>query len=49
MLYITWIGIRHTVKRVTLEEPEDIRFTEVSTPEGVAGVSDEEAASARVT
>ena len=49
VLYITWIGIRHTVRRVTLEEPEDILFTEVSAPEGLAGVSDEEAASARVT
>ena len=49
VLYITWIGIRHTVKRVTLEEPEDILFTQVSAPEGVVGVSGEEAASARVT
>ena len=29
VLYITWIGIRHTVKRVTLDEPEDILFTEI--------------------
>ena len=49
VLYITWIGIRHTVRRVTLDEPEDILFTEVSAPDGLAGVSDEEAASARVT
>jgi len=49
VLYMTWIGIRHTVKRVTLEEPEDILFTEVSTPDGVAAVSGEEAAAARVT
>ena len=47
VLYMTWIGIRHTVKRVTLEEPEDILFTELSAPEGL--VSDEEAAAARVT
>ena len=30
MLYIAWIGIRHTVKRVTLEEPDDILFTEMT-------------------
>ena len=34
MLYIAFIGIRHTVKRVTLEEPEDILFTEVTEPAG---------------
>ena len=28
-LYIAYLGIRHTVKRVTLEEPEDILFTDV--------------------
>ena len=37
MLYITFIGVRHTVKRVTLEEPEDILFTEIDAPEGVSG------------
>jgi nitric oxide reductase subunit B len=26
-LYIAYLGIRHTVKRVTLEEPDDILFT----------------------
>src|SRR5262249_3863578 len=31
-LYSAWIGIRHTVKRVVLEEPEDILFTEVTEP-----------------
>jgi hypothetical protein len=49
VLYIAWIGIRHTVKRVTLEEPEDILFTEVTQPEGVPAASQEEAAAARVT
>jgi nitric oxide reductase subunit B len=49
VLYIAWIGIRHTVKRVTLEEPEDILFTDVTQPEGLAAVSGEEAAAARVT
>jgi len=29
-LYIAYLGIRHTVKRVTLEEPEDILFTETT-------------------
>ena len=32
VLYIAFIGIRHTVKRVTLEEPEDILFTEIDDP-----------------
>jgi nitric oxide reductase subunit B len=48
-LYIAWIGVRHTVKRVTLEEPDDILFTELSEPEGVAAVGGEEASAARVT
>ena len=29
VLYIAYLGIRHTVTRVTLEEPDDILFTEV--------------------
>ncbi|MGZ5359507.1 MAG: nitric-oxide reductase large subunit [Solirubrobacterales bacterium] len=45
-LYIAYIGIRHTVKRVTLSEPEDILFTEVTTPEGVPGPSESEATAA---
>jgi nitric oxide reductase subunit B len=49
VLYIAWIGIRHTVKRVTLEEPEDILFTDVTQPKGLAAVSGEEAAAAKVT
>ena len=41
-LYIAYIGIRHTVKRVTLEEPVDILFTEIAgadaeADEGVRG------------
>ncbi|HET6642049.1 MAG TPA: cbb3-type cytochrome c oxidase subunit I [Gaiellaceae bacterium] len=47
-LYIAYLGIRHTVKQVTLEEP-DILFTDVHEPEGVAGAGDEEAAAARLT
>ncbi|HEY1277853.1 MAG TPA: cbb3-type cytochrome c oxidase subunit I [Thermoleophilaceae bacterium] len=49
VLYITWIGIRHTVKRVTLEEPEDILFTDVEQPAGAEAMSADEAAAARVT
>ena len=45
-LYIAYIGIRHTVKRVTLREPENILFTELSTPEGVPGPDDTEATAA---
>ena len=47
VLYITYIGIRHTVKRVTLEEPEDILFTEIHEPEGVAATGASEAAAAK--
>jgi hypothetical protein len=37
------------VKRVTLEEPEDILFTEITEPEGIPKVSAEEATAARKT
>jgi nitric oxide reductase subunit B len=30
LLYLCWVGARHTVKRVTIEEPEEILFTEVT-------------------
>jgi nitric oxide reductase subunit B len=46
-LYIAYIGIRHTVKHVTLDEPEDILFTEIAVPDG-AGAG-EEASAAKVT
>ncbi len=48
-LYIAYLGIRHTVKRVTLDEPGDeILFTELHQPVGdEAGV--DEAAAARLT
>jgi len=49
VLYITWIGIRRTVERVTLEEPEDILFTQVDQPEGVPAMTEEEASAARLT
>jgi nitric oxide reductase subunit B len=48
-LYIAYLAIRHTVKHVTLEEPDDILFTEVHEPEGVAPASGAEAAAARLT
>ena len=48
-LYIAYLGIRHTVKRVTLEEPDDILFTEVEHPEGVSKAGAEEASAARLT
>jgi hypothetical protein len=31
------VGVRHTVKRVVIEEPEDILFTEVTEPKEPAG------------
>ena len=46
-LYIAYLGIRHTVTRVTLEEPDDILFTEIAEPAGAAAMDDEEAAAAR--
>jgi nitric oxide reductase subunit B len=48
-LYIAYLGIRHTVKRVTLEEPEDILFTEIAQPAGVTTASADEASAARLT
>ena len=47
-LYIAYLGIRHTVKQVTLEEPDDILFSEVDLPPGIAAISDEEATAARL-
>jgi nitric oxide reductase subunit B len=35
LLYLCWLGVRHTVPRVTLEVPEDILFTEITEPAGV--------------
>jgi nitric oxide reductase subunit B len=48
-LYIAYLGIRHTVKRVTLEEPDDILFTEIGQPEGAAEIAADEASAARLT
>jgi nitric oxide reductase subunit B len=37
LLYLTYIGVRHTVKQVTIEEPEDILFTQVTEPKEPVG------------
>jgi nitric oxide reductase subunit B len=47
-LYIAYLGIRHTVKRVTLEEPDDILFTEIAQAEGAVPIAAEEATAARL-
>jgi hypothetical protein len=49
MFCLRYLGIRHTVKRVTLEEPEDILFTELDQPEGVPRVGPAEASAAKLT
>jgi len=36
VLWLAWKGIRHTVPQVTLEEPEDMLFTEVEEPQAIA-------------
>ena len=47
-LCIAYLGIRYTVKRVTLGEPDDqFLFTEITTIDAAAGA--DEAAAARVT
>jgi nitric oxide reductase subunit B len=47
-LYIAFLGIRHTVKQVTLDESDDVLFTEIVEPEGTPRAPDEEAAAARL-
>jgi nitric oxide reductase subunit B len=47
-VYIAYLGVRYTVKQVTLEEPENLLFTDVYEPEGVAPMG-AEAAAARLT
>jgi nitric oxide reductase subunit B len=32
LLYLCYLGVRHTVPHVTMEEPEDILFTDISEP-----------------
>jgi hypothetical protein len=34
LLYLCWLGVRHTVPRVTFEEPEGILFAEITEPAG---------------
>ena len=48
-LYIAYLGIRYTVERVTLEEPDDILFTDLAHPEGLPAADEDEAAAARLT
>jgi nitric oxide reductase subunit B len=33
LLYLCYLGVRHTVPLVTMEEPEEILFTEIAEPE----------------
>jgi nitric oxide reductase subunit B len=49
VLYLCWIGVRHTVRRVVLEEPHDILFTEIVERAGTPVVSGEEATAAAVS
>ncbi len=37
LLYLCYLGVRYTVPRITMEEPEDILFTEVTQPTEAAG------------
>jgi nitric oxide reductase subunit B len=37
LVYICYLGVRHTVKRVVMEEPEEILFTDVTEPKQPAG------------
>ena len=39
LLYICYLGVRYRVKRETLEEPEDILFTEITAPSPDAGAA----------
>ena len=38
LLYLTYLGVRYTVKREAIDEPEEILFTEVTEPRQPAGV-----------
>ncbi len=37
LLYLTYLGVRHTVERVVITEPEEVLFTEVTDPEETVG------------
>ena len=34
VVYLCWLGVRYTVPRTTIDEPEDILFTEITEPSG---------------
>jgi nitric oxide reductase subunit B len=42
VLWLCWKGVRHRVAQVTLQEPEDILFTEVTEPEPAAATAEPE-------
>lgn len=48
-LYIAYIGIRHTVKRVTREEPDDILFTELEQVPDTEQLDSDSAAATKLT
>src|SRR5262245_60612549 len=48
-LYIAYLGIRYTVKSVTLGGPEGILFTDVEQPEGISHSGEAEATAARLS
>jgi nitric oxide reductase subunit B len=37
LLYLTYLGVRYTVKREVIEEDEEILFTEVTEPKQPVG------------
>ena len=37
LFYICYVGVRHTVTRVTYEEPEEFLFTQLTEPKQPAG------------
>ena len=39
LLYLTYLGVRHTVKRVVIEEPGEILFTDVTEPKEPVGAA----------
>jgi nitric oxide reductase subunit B len=39
LLYLTYLGVRYTVKQVVIEEPEELLFTEVTEPKPPVGAS----------
>jgi nitric oxide reductase subunit B len=39
LVYLTYLGVRYTVKREVIEEPEGLLFTEVTEPKQPVGTS----------